>query len=70
MADLDDCDLRSLITICNRFLREMTLPENSAGLIEHYRLLDELSSALSGCPQPCAGIYVRGGDLPDGVRSG
>jgi hypothetical protein len=47
MADLDDCDLRSLITICNRFLREMTLPENSAGLIEHYRLLDELSSALS-----------------------
>jgi hypothetical protein len=32
--------------MCNRSLREMTLPEDSAGLIEGYRRLDELSAAL------------------------
>jgi len=47
MAGRDDYDLRSLITMCNRSLREITLPEDSAGLIEHHRRLDELSSALS-----------------------
>jgi hypothetical protein len=47
MAGRDDYDLRSLITMCNRSLREMTLPGDGAGLIEHYRQLDELSSALN-----------------------
>ena len=46
MAGRDDYDLRGLLTMGNRMLREMTLPEDSAGLIEHYRRLDELSSAL------------------------
>jgi hypothetical protein len=46
MAGRDDYDSRGLITMGNRMLREMTLPEDIAGLIEHYRRLDELSSAL------------------------
>lgn len=46
MAGRDDYDFRGLITMRNRMLREMTLPEDSPGLIEHYRRLDELSSAL------------------------
>jgi hypothetical protein len=46
MAGRDDYDLRGLITMGNRMLREMTLPEDSPGLIEHYGRLDELSSAL------------------------
>lgn len=46
MAGRDDYDLRGLITVGNRMLREMTLPEDSAGVIELYRRLDELSSAL------------------------
>ena len=46
MAGRDDYDLRGLLTMGNRMLREMTLPEDSAGLIEHYRRLDEPSSAL------------------------
>ena len=47
MAGRDDYDLRGLLTIGNRALREMTLPEDYAALIEHCRGLDELSSALS-----------------------
>jgi hypothetical protein len=46
MAGRDDYDLRGLIPVGNRMLREMTLPEDSHGLIERYRRLDELSSAL------------------------
>ena len=46
MAGRDDYDSRGLITMGNRMLREMTLPADTAGLIEHYRRLDELSSAL------------------------
>jgi hypothetical protein len=46
MGGRDDYDLRGLITVGDRMLREMTLPEDCPGLIEHYRRLDELSSAL------------------------
>ena len=47
MAGRDEYDLHSLMTMFNRALQEMTLPKDHAGLVEHYRRLDELSSALS-----------------------
>jgi hypothetical protein len=46
MTALDNDELRSLITMGIRSLREVTLPEDSAGMIEQYRQLDELISAV------------------------
>lgn len=46
MTALDDHELLSFITMCSRSLREMTLPEDSAGMVEKYRQLDELISAV------------------------
>ena len=39
--------LRSVIAMCGRALEEVTLPESSAGRIEIWRRLDELSAALA-----------------------
>jgi hypothetical protein len=37
MTALDDDELPSLITMGGRALGEMTVPEDSAGMIEQYR---------------------------------
>ncbi|MET4096008.1 hypothetical protein ABIB51_002956 [Arthrobacter sp. UYCu712] len=40
-------ELRSVIGMCSRALEGFTLPESSAGLLEAWRRLDELGSALA-----------------------
>ena len=39
--------LLSVLAMCGRALEEVTLPESSAGRIEAWRRLEELSSALA-----------------------
>ena len=39
--------LRSVIAMCGRALEEVTLPESSAGQIEVWRRLEELSAAFA-----------------------
>ena len=71
--------LRSVIAMCGRALEEFTLPESNAGLIEAWRRLEELNSALATVRtrlevavvlNRAPEIYVRCRDVPNGLRSG
>jgi hypothetical protein len=46
VAGHHDDDLCYLLAICGTLLRDMRLPEGAAELIERFRQLDELKSAL------------------------
>ena len=46
VAGRSDDDLQDLLAFCARMLRDMRQAEDRAGIIEQYRRLDELRSAI------------------------
>ncbi|MCI9871770.1 hypothetical protein [Arthrobacter humicola] len=46
VAGHGDEDLQELLAFCSRVLRDQRQPEDRAGILEQYRRLDELHSAI------------------------